>query len=87
MGIGVSTFNSKALETPGHAFAFRLAEECQCKGESNAFGWFKKEEIRNVFDIYAASKLLSDTEKSEIQSWIDNLPWDSWNCISFSFDW
>lgn len=87
MGIGISIFTTKAVEMPDCGFAFRLAQESQCIGESNAFGWFSKEEIANVLDDYATSKQLSEAEKSEIQSWIKNLPWNGWNCISLNFDW
>jgi len=87
MGIGISIFTTKAIETPDREFAFRLSEECQCVGEGNAFGWFSKEEILDILDTYATSKQLSEAEKSEIQSWVKNLPWNGWNCISLSFDW
>lgn len=96
MGLDISTFTTTSpIEGSGsltpyetiYEFAQDLIEECECIGEGQAFGWFRKNEIWRILNDFAMSEGLTDKMTDQIQDWVDGLPWDKHDCIQLYFNW
>lgn len=83
MGLDIGIISIQYLDRPdGHAydFAWRLAEEANVNGymggESNSWGGFEKEHVRQMLEDFAEARDWTDREESEVWAWVESLPWE-----------
>ena len=90
MGLDVAQVTMNYLERPEGAaydFAYDLVEECATSGEGHAFGWFMKEQLRQLASQYIDSRAIDVAGQRRIDDWLESLPYDETEYVVLGFDW
>ena len=94
MGLDIGIITTTVLERPrGLSYQFALDEMCThacvagfMSGEGNSYGWFEKDEVREMLDRFAERQSLTQDQASEVWNWVESLPWDG-DYIELHFNW
>lgn len=93
MGLDIGIISIQYLERP-HGIAYRFAWELAVEastdgymhGDGNNWGAFSRRQVRRMLDSFARQEALTQEQKTEIQSWVNSLPWDGAN-VELHFNW
>lgn len=93
MGLDVGVISIRYLERPsGHAyeFAWEMAVEASgsgyMSGEGNNWGYFERDDVRELLDGFSAREKLSAEERESVWAWVESLPWKG-DGIELHFNW
>jgi hypothetical protein len=85
MGLDIGIISINYLERPtgiAYDFAWEMAEEASAHGymhgEGNNWAAFTQRRVLRLLDRFVRSHGLSDSDKAEILTWLQSLPWDGW---------
>ena len=94
MGLDIGIISIQYLDRPrGNAynFALEMAVEASVhgymRGEGNNWGYFSKDEVRGLLDVFAVSQGLRQEEKVGVWGWVESLPWLPGDFIELHFNW
>ena len=93
MGLDIGIISIRYLERPlgvAYEFAWELAAEANAfaymGGPGNSYGPFNRGQLSRMLQSFAQQRSLTQEQISEIQSWIDSLPWNG-DDIELHFNW
>ena len=85
MGLDIGIMKVEYLARPKgvvYDFAWHLAQEGALDsymfGEGNSWIPFTQRQVLRMFDEFTRERRLSPTERLEVRSWIESLPWVGW---------
>ncbi|RJO61951.1 MAG: hypothetical protein C4542_05210 [Dehalococcoidia bacterium] len=91
MGLDIGKVSIEYLPRPSskaaNEFAQWLAEEADCTGDENSFGFFLKDKVLGMVEEYGQDEELSQKDIKKITRWVESLPWDEDGCLTLYFSW
>ena len=94
MGLDIGIITTTVLGRPrGLAYRFAIDEMCThacamgfMSGDSNSYGWFEKDEVREMLNGFAERQFLTQDQIAEVWAWVESLPWDG-DYVELHFNW
>ena len=89
MGLDVGKVTIQYLPRPAGLateFAWQLATEASCSGDGNAFGFYRRDELKEKAKEFAKDNPLLEAIL-ELEDWIAALPWDEAGYLVLTFNW
>ena len=90
MATDVGKVNIEYLERPtGIAYKFmkHLAENANCVGDGNAFGFYLRKEVEQEAKDFVSRANASPDQAAEVNQWVESLPWDDTGYLALTFNW